>query len=166
MKTTYISSNISTKEPVKTIPELQWIESLAHVMDNAFRIPGTNIRFGLDPIIGLIPAAGELMTFGISGLMVMIMARRGVSRKVLLMMAGNVLLDSIVGSVPFIGDLFDLGFKANQRNLSLLKKHYHEGKHQGSGIGLIIIVALVLLACLALLIFGIWKLGGYIKDLF
>ncbi len=135
-------------------------------MDNAFQIPGTNIRFGLDPIIGLIPGFGELVTFGISGALLLTMARYGVSRKVLLMMAGNILLDSTLGAIPLVGDLFDFGYKANQRNLNLLRRHYQEGKHQGSGKGLIIAVGVLVLALAGLLVFAIWKLVAYLVGLF
>ncbi|MDJ1494129.1 DUF4112 domain-containing protein [Cytophagaceae bacterium DM2B3-1] len=158
MKTTYVQPG----KVVRHVPELQWIETTAHIMDNAFRIPGTTIRFGLDPIIGLIPGIGELITFGISGMMVLMMARHGVSRKVVLMMAGNVMLDSILGSIPLLGDLFDIGFKSNQRNLNLLRKHYQEGKYQGNGTGIIIIVGCILLAFLTFLVWALWNLGEYI----
>ncbi len=121
-------------------PSLQWIERLTHVMDTAIRVPGTNIRFGLDAIVGLIPFYGELVTYGVSASMVLAMVKDGVSGKVVVLMVWNVIKDSIIGSIPFIGDIYDIGNKANVRNLKLLKEHQAEGKHTGSGIGTILLV--------------------------
>lgn len=146
------------------LPELEWVDKMAWLMDSQFRVPGTKFRFGLDPILGLFPFAGDLASYGISSVLVLAMARYGVSGKVLLMMIGNVLLDAIIGSIPILGAIFDFAYKANNRNISLLKKHYHEGKHQGSGLNIIIGVALVFFALLLLLIYGIWKLLEYLYD--
>jgi hypothetical protein len=146
--------------------EHKWLEQATTWMDSLFRIPGTNIRFGLDPIIGLFPFIGEIITFGISGIMVLSMVKYGASRKVIILMIGNILIDSVVGSIPLLGDLFDFGYKANRKNLNLLKAHQLEGKHSGSGNGILIGVALVLLALLFLVVFGLWKLGEFIAGLF
>lgn len=162
--------NVNIKSPVirqeRDIREVKWLEQATGLMDNLFRIPGTNIRFGLDPIIGLFPFIGEMVTFGISGVMVLSMVKHGASRKVVILMIGNILIDSILGSIPLIGDLFDFSFKANRKNLKLLKEHQLEGKHTGSGTGLLIVVALVLLLLMFLVIFGLWKLGEYMVGLF
>lgn len=116
---------------------------LAKVMDNQFKIPGTNFRFGLDAIIGLIPGAGDLATFGISGYMVFIMARNGASGFVLARMILNVLIDTIVGAIPLLGDIFDFGFKSNTRNMRLMREHYLEGRHQGSALKVILPVMII-----------------------
>jgi hypothetical protein len=146
-------------------PELEWVNKMARLMDSQFRVPGTKFRFGLDPILGLIPVAGDLASYGISAVLVMAMARYGASGKVMVMMIGNVLLDAIIGSIPILGAIFDFAYKANNRNINLLQKHYHEGKYQGSGKGIIIGVALVFLAFLILIIYGSWKLLEYLYDL-
>jgi hypothetical protein len=146
------------------LPELEWVDKIAWLMDSQFRVPGTKFRFGLDPILGLIPFAGDLASYGISAVVVMAMARHGVSGKVVILMIGNVLLDAIIGSIPILGNIFDFAYKANNRNISLLKKHYQEGKYQGSGRKIIIGVALVFLALFILLIYGIWKLLEYLYD--
>jgi MFS superfamily sulfate permease-like transporter len=150
----------------KDVRELKWLEQATHYMDSVFRIPGTNIRFGLDPVVGLVPFVGEIITFCLSGTMVLSMVKYGASRKVIMLMIGNILIDSIIGSIPLIGDLFDFTYKANRKNLKLLKEHQLEGKHTGSGTGILIAVALVLLALLFLVIFGLWKLGQYFVNLF
>ena len=155
-----------TPPPVRDVPELKWLDQVTGVMDTAFRVPGTNFRFGLDPIIGLIPGVGEVVTFGISGALLMVMARHGVSRKVLLMMAGNILLDSTLGAIPIIGDLFDAGYKSNRRNLELLRKHYLEGKHQGKGTGILVLMVIGILLVAALLVFLTWKLVALVIGYF
>jgi hypothetical protein len=155
-----------TPPPVRDVPELKWLDQVTGVMDTAFRVPGTNFRFGLDPIIGLIPGVGEVVTFGISGALLLVMARHGVSRKVLLMMAGNILLDSTLGAIPIIGDLFDAGYKSNRRNLELLRRHYQEGKHQGKGTGQLVLSVVGILLVAALFLFLTWKLVSVIIGYF
>lgn len=112
-------------------PELRHLDLLARLMDSQFRIPGTSIRFGLDPIIGLIPGAGDISTFAISSFMLFVMVRNGASRFVLARMILNVLIDTILGAIPFVGDVFDVGFKSNVRNMRLMREHYIEGRHKG-----------------------------------
>ena len=141
-----------SNSPLKNVPsDLAWIEKLTHWMDNAFRIPGTDIRFGLDPIIGLIPFLGDMLGYAISGTMILSMVRKGISMKVALLMIANVVFDYLLSSIPVLGDIFDFGFKANQRNLLLLKRYQSEGKYQGGGIGLLLLVfGLLILIMLAL----------------
>lgn len=143
---------------LKSIPELRWVERLTLVMDNLFRIPGTRLRFGIDPLIGLLPVLGDLISFAVSGLMVLAMVRHGISGKVALMMIGNIVLDFLIGGVAVVGDLLDFGLKANSRNLKLLKTHWEEGKHQGNGWGMVVIFGVLLLVLGVLLIYGIWSL--------
>jgi hypothetical protein len=145
-------------------PDIEWLETLSNWMDSKFRLPGTEIRFGLDPLIGLIPYAGEVTTFIISSALVLSMAKYGVSRKVVVLMVLNVLLDAFIGSIPVIGNIFDFTYRANQKNIRLLKKHYHEGKYQGSGTGIIILVFIVLFAGLILLAYGLFKLTQLIFN--
>ena len=99
------------------------LHGLARVLDSAFKLPGTNFRFGLDPIIGLIPGAGDLIAAGLSGFILIEAARIGVPRTVLLRMGWNVAVETIVGVVPLAGDLFDAAYKANNRNIRLLDRY-------------------------------------------
>lgn len=124
---------------------LKRMEWLAKLMDAQFRLPGTNIRFGLDAIVGLIPGGGDFATFIISALMLSTFAKKGASGYLLARMAMNIVLDAVVGSIPLIGDLFDVAFKANQRNLKLMKEHYYEDRHSGSASKVIIPLLLILL---------------------
>ena len=95
---------------------------VASLMDDFIQIPGTNIRFGLDPILGLFPGLGDMVT-SLVGLAIMGEAsRRGVSRMALVTMALNILANAAVGSIPVVGDLFSVWFKSNRRNHDLLQK--------------------------------------------
>ncbi|HEU4471543.1 MAG TPA: DUF4112 domain-containing protein [Flavisolibacter sp.] len=150
------------KLPVASSRELRHMDYLARLMDSQFRIPGTEIRFGLDALIGLIPGAGDLSTFAVSGYMLIIMARNGASGYVLARMVMNVMVDAIVGSIPFIGDLFDIAFKANTRNMRLMQQYYKEGRHRGSAWKVIFPVLLVLLLFILALIYGVYRLLAWI----
>ena len=127
-------------------------------MDYAFKIPGTDIRFGLDPLLGLFPFVGDLISYGISSSLVLAMVRKGVSGKVVIKMIGNITLDYIISNVPVIGYIVDFGFKANQRNIKLLHEHLDEGKHHGSGWTYLLGVLLILLALMITLTIIIWRL--------
>jgi hypothetical protein len=92
-------------------------------LDAGVRIPGTNLRFGLDPILGLIPGAGDAAGAVLAGWILVEAIRMGASRATLVRIAGNVALDAAVGALPFIGDIFDFTWKANLRNVALLERH-------------------------------------------
>lgn len=92
-------------------------------MDAGIRVPGTNLRFGLDPILGLIPGAGDAAGAVLAGWILVEAIRLGASRATVTRIAGNVALDAIVGAVPLVGDIFDFAWKANLRNVSLLERH-------------------------------------------
>ena len=103
------------------------LDRYATLMDARFRVPGTRIRFGLDPIIGLLPGIGDVLGLALSLYVVVEALRLGVSKRVLFKMLRNVGLEALVGVVPVLGDVFDIGFKANLRNAALLKG-YIEGR--------------------------------------
>jgi Domain of unknown function (DUF4112) len=98
------------------------LEFLASLLDDRFSIPGTNIRFGLDAIIGLIPGVGDTISATLSSYLIWRAHRMGASKLTLVRMAGNTVLDTVVGAVPVLGDLFDVQFRANRRNLELLRR--------------------------------------------
>ncbi len=103
---------------------LAQLRGLSRIMDGAITIPGTGIRVGLDPILGfLLPVVGDWIGAATSGYIIVQGARLGVSRATLMRMAGNLAADLVVGSVPVLGDIFDLGFRANERNLALISTH-------------------------------------------
>jgi hypothetical protein len=111
--------------PVKTNthPALKNLDLLAKLMDSQFRIPGTGIRFGIDAIVGLIPGGGDFASFLVSAYMLSVLAKNGASGFVLSRMVFNIVLDGLVGSIPILGDIFDVAFKANQRNMQLMHEH-------------------------------------------
>lgn len=147
-------------------PSLHRLDSLARLMDAQFRIPGTPLRFGLDAIIGLVPWAGDLVTFLISAYLLVLLAKRGASGFLLARMVFNVILDALIGSVPLVGDLFDFAFKANQRNMRLMHEHYTQGKHQGSAWKLIIPVLIVVFLLIAAVLWGSYELIRWLIGLF
>jgi hypothetical protein len=97
--------------------------AIAHWLDDAFRIPGTRLRFGLDPLIGLVPGLGDIVGGLLSAYIVVEALRARAPRALLLRMLANLGVDMVLAAVPIAGDLFDAGWKANSRNLSLLRQH-------------------------------------------
>ncbi len=102
------------------------LDLLSHVLDDFLRIPGTNIRFGLDGIVGFIPGVGDLLG-GVASCILLVAAwSRGVPKIVLARMVANVGIEVLVGAVPVLGDLFDIAWKANRRNYALLTGSLNE----------------------------------------
>lgn len=139
-------------------PAMQSVERMAKLLDSKFSIPGTNIRFGLDPILSLMPLLGDLITLVISSMLIYTMHNQGASRKVVVKMMLNAGLDTLIGAVPLVGTVFDVFYRSNERNIKLLKEHYYEGKHQGSGTGLLLAIFLIAILIIAAVVYGIWKL--------
>jgi hypothetical protein len=102
------------------LPDLQ---RYAKLLDKAFRIPGTNIRFGLDPIIGLVPFLGDLASPVFAALLVLEGNRLGIPRIVQIRMVVNALVDAVIGAIPFAGIVGDVFFRANTKNMALLERH-------------------------------------------
>src|SRR5262245_33765291 len=99
------------------------IDALARLMDTAFVLPGTSIRFGLDALIGLVPGIGDTITTVISLYIVNEARALGAPPWLVARMLANVALDGLVGAVPLVGDAFDVAFRANRRNMALLLDH-------------------------------------------
>ncbi len=135
---------------------------MANLLDDKFRIPGTKFRFGLDPIMNLIPIAGDISGFLVGAALVWVMARHGVSRKVLILMVINICADALIGAVPLIGQISDFYYKSNSRNIKLLKEHYEEGKHQGKGTGVLVMLFLVLLVFFAAFLFLLYTITKWV----
>ena len=112
--------------PLDTRAELERLDRLADLLDSRFRIPGLGVRFGLDGILGLVPGVGDVATLGPSAYLVWRAHRLGADRRTLARMAANAGVDFVVGGVPLLGDVFDVAFKANRRNIELLKRHLSE----------------------------------------
>ncbi|MEM8527077.1 MAG: DUF4112 domain-containing protein [Bacteroidota bacterium] len=144
--------------------QFQWLDTVSDFLDSKFRIPFTNIRFGADFLIGLVPYAGDFLSFGISCTLVVAMARHGVSTGVLLRMLWNIALDALIGAIPILGDVFDLTYRANRRNLELLKKHYDKGKAKGNTLSAVLTVICILIGILILVAWLMWKLMTWMAD--
>ncbi|MCB0274092.1 MAG: DUF4112 domain-containing protein [Calditrichaeota bacterium] len=106
--------------------KLQRLRTLARLLDDQFRIPGTNRRVGLDGLIGLVTGAGDLVTIPISLYIVWQARQLDLPGAKLVSMLGNIGLDALVGTVPVLGDLFDFTFKANLRNIAIIERHLAE----------------------------------------
>ena len=140
--------------PFDADERLRWVERVARLMDSQFQLPGTQFRFGLDPLLGLLPVVGDLSTTLVSVALLLTMLRHGASGAVVVRMALNILIDTVLGGIPLIGNVFDFAYKSNERNVALLRRHYAEGRHLGSGKGLVALVLLGLLVVLGLVIWG------------
>ncbi len=150
---------MATRTPVERLPEARTsagspsggvtrARGLARLLDDLIRIPGTNIGIGLDPVIGLIPGLGDVIGGAMSGYILLVAAQEGAPTSVLVRMLGNIALDSFVGLVPLVGDLFDVGVKANRRNVQLLERYLgspRETKAASRGVVALILLAVMLL---------------------
>jgi hypothetical protein len=99
------------------------LEALARLMDGAFVVPGTSIRFGLDGIIGLVPVAGDLIAGVIATYLIWEARQLGAPRWLIARMLANAFLDTTLGAIPVVGDAFDVLFRANMKNMALLRRH-------------------------------------------
>ena len=128
---------------------LAQVQVVADLLDRAIRIPGTDMRIGLDPILGLIPGAGDMIGAGLSGYLIILAARAGAPKSMLARMVANVAFDSLLGSVPVLGDLFDFAWKSNTKNVDLLREHIDrptEASASSRGFVALMLVAIALLA--------------------
>jgi hypothetical protein len=103
-------------------------ERVSRLLDSQWRVPGTGIRFGVDPLVGLVPGLGDVATGLVSAYIVLMAKRLGLPYHVLARMAGNILVDVVFGSIPLLGSVFDVFYKANRRNFRLLQKHVEREK--------------------------------------
>ena len=106
--------------------DIRHLENIAQLMDNRFAIPGTSIRFGLDSIFGLVPGIGDTGTLLVTLYLTALARKHRLPKKVIAQMYRNAAIDWAIGLVPLAGDIFDIGFKANLRNVALLKEHIKE----------------------------------------
>jgi Domain of unknown function (DUF4112) len=129
---------------------LDLLRRWARLFDSAFRIPGTTLTFGLDPLIGLIPGIGDLASPVFSLLIIWHGAKLRVPKVVLARMVLNALIDAVVGTVPVIGDALDFGWKANEWNMALLERHAMPGQRATSGDWLFVILCILVVTVAAL----------------
>lgn len=145
-------------EQRKQIEIEKGLDDLAFYLDGLFRIPGTDWRFGLDGLIGLIPNVGDTITSFASFYILLAGVRYGVPKITLLRMTFNIAVDYLIGSIPFIGDAFDFFWKSNQMNMNLIRERA-TGKNNGTTGDYIFVIGLIVLLVLILI-------GSVIASLF
>ena len=119
--TTSRTEHVFLNRPQSRAERIARLDALASLLDTAILIPGTNVRFGLDALIGLVPGIGDAVTTLLSLYIVGEARALGAPRHLILRMLGNVALDGLVGVVPLAGDVFDVMWRANRRNMKLLR---------------------------------------------
>nr|WP_298720763.1 DUF4112 domain-containing protein [uncultured Steroidobacter sp.] len=163
MKT--VTGTLITARDADAAERTKRLRALAWLMDNAIALPG-GYRIGLDPIIGLVPGLGDAIGALISAFIINEARAMGAPRSVLLRMMSNVMIDTILGAIPFAGDVFDAAYKANTRNIALLARYQLDpvGSRRGSrwfvaGFFLLLtLMVLLLIAIPVLVIYGIVQL--------
>lgn len=148
-----MSRRITTSDP-RSGDRLRHARRWAYLLDAAFRIPGTQRRFGLDPLLGLVPGAGDALGAGMAGYLLWLAARAGAPPPVLVRMFGNLAIDALVGAVPLLGDLFDAGWKANLRNLRILEHYVADPKRTTAASYLLL--GFLLLGVVAIGVGAVW----------
>lgn len=144
-----------TLEPQVKYPSVERLRSFARLLDRAFVIPGTQVGIGLDPVIGLmtafVPGVGDFVGLMLSSYIVLEAARLGVPRATLGRMVSNILIDSVVGAIPWIGDIFDFAWTANIKNMQLLEDHlkFPSQRQKADKLFIIGILSVLLLVAIA-----------------
>jgi hypothetical protein len=138
---------------------LRRAQIVASVLDDAIRVPGTGIRFGIDPLVGLVPGLGDLLGGAASVYIILEAARAGAPASVITRMALNVGIDTLVGGVPLVGDLFDFAWKSNARNVKLLAGHLEAPGRTRRASRMLVVGLLIAIALLAV---GVSVLGIYL----
>lgn len=145
-------------------PLFKW---LSLIMDDLLRVPGTNFRFGLDPLIGLIPGIGDTSSAIASATALISAVRNGVPKIILARMAVNILINEVIGIVPIIGDGFSFWFKSNKRNYELIQKHSLSRKPAGRGDWVFVfavIGTMFVIVCVGVFV-SLWLLTEVVKRL-
>jgi len=144
-------------KPMKSLDRLAWL------LDSSIRVPGTSWRIGLDGLIGLVPGVGDIAAGATSSYILWQAIRLGVPMPVLVRMAINIILESVVGLIPVVGDIFDFAFKANMRNVALMRDYVENPSRVKRRSTATLAIALIgLLLFVGLLIWAIWSIMAFI----
>ncbi len=108
--------------------DIRHLENIADLMDNRFSIPGTGIRFGLDSLLGLVPGVGDTATILVTLYLTTLARKHKLPKRLIAQMYRNAAIDWGIGLVPLAGDIFDIGWKANVKNVDILKAHIKSKK--------------------------------------
>lgn len=168
----------SARRPVEREPDLsqdqqedlrRFADLIARILDTSFQIPGTGIRFGLDPLLGLLPGAGDAVASLIGSTILILAAKLQVPRIVLVRMSSNMAINAIVGAVPLVGDAFSVWFRSNVRNAELLRRHAAAERRPSTLQDWLFVLSLgtatllVIIGAIVLVLWGIsalWKLAS------
>jgi hypothetical protein len=146
---------------------LQRLRRLSNLLDSAIPIPGTPYSIGLDPILGLLPAGGDLLGGVISAYIVFAAAQLGLPKETLVRMVLNIVLDTVVGTVPVLGDLFDVVWKANTKNMDLLEGHlkYPQPSKKADRSFIILLLAGAMLFIVVVAVLGLILIGSIVRAI-
>ena len=144
------------------VQRLKALKHVARLLDSAFVLPGTDLRFGLDPLLGLVPGLGDLASPLFAIALLWQGRDLGIPRVVQLRMIFNVAIDALVGLLPIAGDAFDFAWKANDRNLALLERYAYEYRRPSTTDWLFVIGLMALLVMIAAVPF---LLAGWLISL-
>lgn len=145
--------------------ELRTARRLSRLLDEAVAVPGTSVRVGLDPILGLVPGLGDAAATLLGLTVVLLGARAGLAPATLARMLATLLVDAALGSVPLVGDLFDAGFRANSRNVALFERRVREGGARRDGLALLSVALGAVVGLLAALAAVLLALGWLLLEL-
>ena len=158
------------KQPARSsdaAPRLAFARFLAELLDQRFTIPGTSIRIGLDPIIGLIPGIGDALANLAGSAILLIGAKFNLPKIVLLRMAVNIALNTLIGAIPFVGDLFSIWFRSNVRNAQLLERYASQHRQRAATADWLFVIAVIgglLLLLIGVLIGLAWLIGQLLSS--
>ncbi|MEM8806203.1 MAG: DUF4112 domain-containing protein [Cyanobacteria bacterium P01_G01_bin.38] len=141
------------------------LRQISRLLDNAVPIPGVGYRVGLDPLIGLLPGGGDLLTGLISVYIVIEAARFGVPAATLGRMGFNILMDVLSGTIPVVGDFFDIAWKANAQNMALLERHVRDPVPSGAADRLfaIALITALLVLVVSVAAFSVWVVRWFLR---
>jgi hypothetical protein len=137
---------------------IEGLRRISQLLDSAFELPGTSYRIGLDPVIGLVPWVGDLVSPLFTIALLWQAREMALPRVVQLRMVINVAIDALIGAVPVAGDLFDFAWKANNMNMALLERHAHTARRASAGDWLFVagIIAALLIIAAAPFVILVW----------
>ena len=139
-----------------------YAQFIAKLLDTVLYIPGTSIRIGLDPLLGLIPGIGDVLANAMGSLLLFLATRLNVPKIVLVRMALNIMLNTVIGAIPSIGDLFSIWFQSNVRNAALLRRYSARARPTSTALDWFFVIGLilVLLTVVSGIIFAVgWWVG-------
>lgn len=135
------------------------LAKLAWLLDSSIKVPGTNFRIGLEALLGLVPGVGDVAGGAISSWIILHGAKLGVSKAVLARMGVNVMLEVVVGAIPILGDIFDMAYKANNRNVRLMEDYFADPqtirRKSAGGVAVAVLIILLILAAITAAFVGL-----------